>query len=320
MSSTLPADLDLLAGIQQLRVERKAIILAHYYQEAAIQDLADVVGDSLQLARAARDMDAEVILFAGVHFMAEVASIYNPGRIVLVPDLDAGCSLADAAPAADVLAWKAAHPDHQVVAYINCTAATKAAADIICTSSNAVKVVESMPTDRPILFLPDRNLGAWVQSQSGRQDISLWDGACEVHETFSLPALRDLKARHPHAQVIAHPECEPPILAEADHIGSTASLLSFITDKGEATFIVATEPGIVHQMVRANPQATFIPLPATCDADALPGRCDANECRYMRMNTLEKIYLALRDLQPRVTVDEETRVRALAPLDRMLAL
>lgn len=310
----------LVAEVERLRRDRNAVILAHYYQEAAIQDVADVVGDSLALARRGRDLDADVILFAGVHFMAEVAAIYNPGRTVLIPDLEAGCSLADAAPAADIRAWKAANPGYQVVAYINCTAAAKAEADIICTSSNAVKVVESLDRHRPVLFLPDRNLGAWVREQSGRDDIALWPGACEVHETFSVPALDALRASHPGAQVIAHPECEPPILARADHIGSTASLLRYTRESGHDEFIVATEPGILHQMVRDNPAATYIPLPAACHDHRLPGECDPNTCRHMRRHTLEKVRDALRDLTPVVTVDEDLRRRALRPLDRMLAL
>lgn len=311
---------DYAPKIRQLLRERNAVLLAHYYQDAAIQDLADVVGDSLALARAARDLQADVIVFAGVHFMAEVASIYNPARTVLLPDLAAGCSLADAAPAAEVAAWKAEHPDHWIISYINCTAETKALSDIICTSSNAVQVVSAAPADRPILFLPDRNLGAWVKSHSARQDIALWDGACEVHETFSRAALDDLMERFPDAAVVAHPECEPPILARAHFIGSTAALLSYTRAHVGGRFIVATEPGIVHQMVKADPSGTFIPLPKTCGPEALPGSCDANECRYMRLHTLEKIYLALRDMTPVVEVSPEVRDAALAPLNRMLAL
>lgn len=313
MNATVPTGDELLDAIEALRKERNAVILGHYYQEPAIQDLADFIGDSLQLAKAARDTQADVILFCGVHFMAETAKILNPDRIVLVPDMEAGCSLADSCPADELNAWKAAHPEHLVVSYINCTAATKAASDIICTSSNAVRVIESMPADKPILFAPDRNLGAYLVRETGRT-MDLWPGTCIVHETFSERALLDLQVRHPGARVIAHPECEPPILQHADFIGSTSALLKFTQSDAADTFIVATEPGIIHQMEKASPGKTYLPLPGTGES------CNCNECPFMRLNTLQKIYLALRDLQPRIEMDEATRLAALKPLQRMMDL
>jgi quinolinate synthase len=309
----LPKGSALVEAIDALRRERRAVILAHYYQEPEIQDIADYIGDSLQLAKAARDTDAEVIAFCGVHFMAETAKILNPERIVVLPDLRAGCSLADSCPAEELASFKERHPDHLVVSYINCTAGTKALSDIICTSSNAVRVIESLPADRPILFAPDRNLGAYLQRQTGRT-MDLWQGSCIVHETFSESRLLGLMHEHPDAKVIAHPECEPPILAYADHIGSTSSLLSFTQTSGFSKFIVATEPGIVHQMQKYNPSATYLPLPGQDES------CNCNECPFMRMNTLQKLYLCLRDLSPRIEMDEPTRLAALAPLERMMAL
>ena len=303
--------LDLFEEIDRLKRERKAVILAHYYQESEIQDLADFIGDSLQLAKAARDTEADVIVFCGVHFMAETAKILNPDRIVVLPDLDAGCSLADSCPPEELAAWQAEHPDHLVVSYINCTAGTKALSDVICTSSNAVKVIESLPADRPILFAPDRNLGAWVQRQSGRE-MDLWQGTCIVHETFNEAKLLELKAAHPEAKVIAHPECEPHLLAHADHIGSTSSLLRYTQESGYDTFIVATEAGILHQMQKKNPAATYLPVPGMDES------CACNECPFMRLNTLEKLYLCLRDLEPRIEMPEDLRLQALKPLERMM--
>jgi len=312
-STTVPTKLDVYAEIERLRKDRNAVILAHYYQEAEIQDLADFIGDSLQLAKAARDTKADVIVFCGVHFMAETAKILNPDRIVVIPDMDAGCSLADSCPAPDLKAWKDAHPDHQVVSYINCTAATKALSDVICTSSNAVRVIESIPEGTPILFAPDRNLGAYLQRQTGRE-MELWQGTCIVHETFSEQKLLDLMAENPLAKVIAHPECEPPILAYAHHIGSTSSLLRYTQESGFEEFIVATESGIIHQMEKANPNATFFPLPGLDDS------CNCNECPYMRLNTVHKLYTCLRDLEPRLEMDEDLRKAALKPLERMMEL
>jgi quinolinate synthase len=313
MNAPIPSGEELLNEIERLRKERNAVILGHYYQEPEIQDLSHFIGDSLQLAKAARDTEADVILFCGVHFMAETAKILNPDRIVLVPDMEAGCSLADSCPADKLAAWKAAHPDHLVVSYINCTAATKAQSDIICTSSNAVRVVESLPADKPILFAPDRNLGAWLMRETGRE-MDLWPGTCIVHETFSEKALLDLTVRHPDAKVIAHPECEPQILQHADFIGSTSKLLSYTRDSGHTRFIVATEPGIIHQMEKANPEFDYIPLPGTGES------CACNECPFMRLNTLEKIYVAFRDLEPRIEMAEDLRVAAKVPLERMMAL
>ena len=314
LSTAAPTHLDILDEIDALRRSRKAVILAHYYQEPDIQDLADHIGDSLQLARAARDTDAEVILFCGVHFMAETAKILNPGRIVIVPDMKAGCSLADAAPAARVAAWKAAHPGAALVSYINCSAGVKAVSDIICTSSNAVRVIESLPPDQKILFCPDKNLGRYLMQQTGR-DMELWPGSCIVHETFSEQKLIALKVRHPAAKVICHPECEPNLLRHADHIGSTSSLLQYATTTPDAdTFIVGTEPGILHQMQKAAPGRTFLPLPGMDET------CACNECPHMRRNTLEKIRDALRDLSPRIEMPEALRLAALQPMDRMMAL
>ena len=305
---------DIMDEIDALRKARKAVILAHYYQEPDIQDLADYIGDSLQLARAAQDTEAEVILFCGVHFMAETAKILNPGRIVLIPDMAAGCSLADAAPGKKIAAWKAANPGHVLVSYINCSAEVKALSDIICTSSNAVRVIESIPADQGILFCPDRNLGAWLVKQTGRE-MKLWQGTCIVHETFSEQKLIALKTRHPAAKVICHPECEPNLLRHADHIGSTSALLRYATTTPDAdTFIVGTEPGILHQMMKAAPHRTFLPLPGMDET------CACNECPHMRRNTLTKIRDALRDLQPRIEMEEGLRTAALAPMRRMMAL
>lgn len=305
--------LDIDLEIERLRKERNAVILAHFYQEPEIQDLADFIGDSLQLAQAAKATDADVILFCGVHFMAETAKILNPDKVVLIPDLDAGCSLAESCPSDKLSAWKNANPKHVVVSYINCTAETKGLSDIICTSSNAKKVIESIPAERPILFAPDRNLGSWLIEQTGRH-MDLWNGSCEVHETFSEKRLMELKARHPRALVLAHPECEPNILVHADHIGSTSSLLEFSSSHDNDSYIVATEPGIIHQMEIRSPDKLFIPLPGMDET------CACNECPHMRLNTMEKIYLALRDLQPRIEMQQPVREAALIPLNRMLEL
>ena len=305
--------LDLHDEIDRLREERNAVILAHFYQDSEIQDLADFIGDSLQLAQAARDTDADVIVFCGVHFMAETAKIVNPDKIVVLPDLEAGCSLAESCPADKLAAWKSLHPDHVVVSYINCTAGTKALSDWICTSSNARRVIEAVPEGKPILFAPDRNLGAWLARETGRE-MTLWQGTCIVHETFSERKLIELKAKHPDAEVIAHPECEPELLRHADHIGSTSSLLKHSQSSDATTFIVATEPGIIHQMEKASPDKTFLPLPGQDES------CSCNECPFMRLNTLEKLYLALRDLKPRIEMDEPLRLAAKQPLDRMLSL
>ncbi len=304
--------LDLEEAIEALREERNAVILAHYYQESEIQDLADFVGDSLQLATAARDTKAEVIVFCGVHFMAETAKIVNPERTVLLPDMDAGCSLASGCPIDRFRTWRARYPDAVAITYINCSAEVKAASDIICTSSNAKRIVESVPRDQQILFAPDRNLGAYIMRETGR-DMVLWPGSCIVHETFSERKLIALKTAHPEARVIAHPECEPSVLQHADFIGSTAALLRDATQSDASTFIVATEPGILNQMQKQAPERTFIAAPPE-------GTCACNECPFMRLNTLEKLYLCLRDMRPTLEMDEALREAAYKPLARMLEL
>lgn len=306
------AALDLDSEIRRLKRERNAVLLAHYYQESEIQELGDFIGDSLQLAQEARRTQAEVILFAGVHFMAETAKILNPERIVVVPDLAAGCSLADGCPVEPFRAWKARHPGGVVVSYINCSAEVKAESDYICTSSNAKKIVQSIPADREVLFAPDRNLGRWLERELGRK-LVLWPGSCQVHETFSLRKLLELRARHPAAKVIAHPECEEAVLDQADFIGSTSALLRFATEDAARELIVATEEGILHQMRKAAPEKLFIAAPPD-------GTCACNQCPFMRLNTPEKVYLALRDLEPRLEMAEELRLRAKLPIDRMLAL
>jgi len=311
-SQDVAAISDLDEEIRRLKRERNAVLLAHYYQESEIQDLADFIGDSLQLAQAAQRTQADVILFAGVHFMAETAKILNPERIVLVPDMKAGCSLADGCPGDRFRAWKARYPGAVVVSYINCTAEVKAESDYIVTSSNAVKIVNAIPKDKEILFAPDKNLGRWVMKQTGR-DMRLWQGSCIVHETFSLQKLMAIKLQHPDAKIIAHPECEEPLLERADFIGSTAALLKYVENDNAEAFIVVTEPGIIHQMQKRAPKKQLIPAPPD-------GNCACNECPFMRLNTPEKVYLALRDLEPRLEMDEDLRRRALVPIERMLAL
>jgi quinolinate synthase len=308
--STLPADL--FAAIQDLKQELNAVILAHYYQEPDIQDIADYIGDSLGLSRQAAATDADVILFAGVHFMAETAKILNPDKLVLLPDLDAGCSLADSCPPAEFARFKQAHPDHLVISYINCTAEIKAMSDIICTSSNAVRIVQQIPENQPIIFAPDRNLGRYVMEQTGRHMV-LWQGSCIVHETFSEKQIVQLQATHPQAEVIAHPECEPPVLRHAQFIGSTSGLLKYVQERDRPAFIVATEPGIIHQMQKLAPTKQFIPAPST-------NHCACNECPHMRLNTLEKVYRALKHRSPAIELPEATRVAALQPIQRMLNL
>lgn len=306
------ASLDIDEEIRRLKKERNAVLLAHYYQESEIQDLADFIGDSLQLAREAKTTQADVIVFAGVHFMAEVARILNPDRVVVVPDMDAGCSLADGCQPVAFRAWKARYPDAVVVSYINCSAAIKAESDYICTSSNAKKIIEAIPRDRQILFAPDQNLGRYLINETGR-DMVLWHGSCIVHETFSRRKLIEIKQEHPLAKIVAHPECEPALLDMADFIGSTTALLRFVENDNAREFIVATEPGILHQMEKSAGGKMLIAAPPE-------GNCACNECPFMRLNTPEKIYLALRDLQPRIEMDEDLRRRAQLPIDRMLAL
>src|ERR1700733_14175956 len=279
------AELDLFLEIDRLKKEKNAVVLAHYYQDADIQDVADYIGDSLGLAQQAEKTTADLIVFAGVHFMAETAKILNPGKKVVLPDLRAGCSLADSAPGYLFKAFREKHPDHLVISYINCSAEVKALSDIICTSSNAEKIVESIPKDQKIIFAPDRNLGAYLVKKTGR-DMLLWDGACMVHEIFSLEKITRLKVRYPEAKLIAHPECEEPILRLADFIGSTTALLKYSQSDASQEFIVATETGILHQMQKENPTKTFIPAPPTTN-------CACNDCPYMKLNTLEKLYLCM---------------------------
>ena len=303
---------DLPAAISALKQERKAVILAHYYQDEAVQDIADFIGDSLELSRKAAATDAEVIVFCGVHFMAETAKILSPAKTVLLPDLDAGCSLADACPAEEFAAFRAEHPDHIAVSYINCSAAVKALSDLICTSSNAVDLVKQLPADRPILFAPDQNLGRWVQRQSGRQ-LTLWPGSCIVHETFSEQALLQLKLEHPEAEVLAHPECQQHLLDLADFIGSTSALLRRAEASPATSFIVLTEPGILHQMRLKVPGKSFYEVPGS-------DGCSCNACPYMRLNTLEKVWQCLDLMEPEIVMDEALRLKALAPIEKMLAM
>ncbi|MDP8999354.1 MAG: quinolinate synthase NadA [Myxococcota bacterium] len=307
---------DLENEIERLKKQRNAVLLAHYYQESEIQDVADFIGDSLQLAQAAAKTRADVICFAGVHFMAETAKILNPERIVIIPDLEAGCSLASGCPADRFGAWIARHrarsPESVVVSYINCTAEVKAMSDYIVTSSNAEKIVRSIPDDRTILFAPDKNLGAYLEKKTKRKMV-LWQGTCVVHETFSLRKLVGLKERYPNALVIAHPECEPALLAMADYVGSTTSLLNYALSSSGNEFIVVTESGILHQMRKAAPEKTFIAAPPEAN-------CACNECPFMRKNTLEKVMLSLRDLRPRIEMAPDLIERARKPIERMLAL
>lgn len=308
----LPVDpsLDLFQAIRDLKQQKNAVILAHYYQDPDIQDIADYIGDSLGLSRQAETSSADIIVFAGVHFMAETAKILNPSKKVLIPDLNAGCSLADSCPPDQFAAFKRNHPDHLVISYINCTAEIKAMSDIICTSSNAVAMVESVPKDQPILFAPDKNLGRYLIRKTGR-DMLLWDGSCMVHEIFSQRKIVMLKTRHPNAKLIAHPECEEPVLAMADFIGSTTALLKFTQNDPGTEYIVATESGILHQMAKSSPGKTFIPAPP----DNL---CACNDCPYMKRNTLEKIYQCLRFEAPELILDETLRQNAWKPIRRML--
>ena len=306
-------DEELEAGIRRLKIERNAVILAHYYQESEIQDLADYVGDSLQLSQAAAKTQADVIAFCGVHFMAETAKILNPTKIVVVPDLEAGCSLADGCPAPVFARWLQQYPDHTVVSYINCSADVKALSDIICTSSNAVRIVKALEGQK-VVFAPDRHLAAWVSKQANRPDLVAWQGTCIVHETFSERRLLGLMAQHPEAEVIAHPECHEGILRHAAFIASTSGLIDYAKKSPKQSFIVATEAGILHKMQAAAPDKLLIPAPPEDES------CSCNVCPHMRRNTLEKLYLSLRDLQPQVDVPEATRVKALVPIQRMLEM
>jgi len=303
--------MNLQTRIRELKRERNAVVLAHNYQTGDIQDVADFVGDSLGLAYKARETDAAVILFAGVHFMAETAKIVNPGKTVVIPDLQAGCSLADSCNAADLAAWKAQHPDHTIVSYINCSAAVKALSDIICTSGNAVKVVNSIPPDRPILFCPDENLGQWVMEQTGRKMI-LWPGVCHVHVKFTHESLQKLRQAHPDAKIVAHPECLPIVRSMADEVCSTEKMLAYCKASPAKKFIIVTESGMLHRLKKELPGVEFIAGPTDT--------CSCNECEYMKKNTLAKCVAALENLAPEITVPEDIRRRALIPIERMLAL
>jgi quinolinate synthase len=304
---------DLIVEIERLKSEKNAVLLAHYYQEPEIQDLADYIGDSLGLARQAAETSADIIVFAGVHFMAETAKILNPAKKVILPDLNAGCSLADSCPASEFGEFISRHPDHVVISYINCTAATKALTDIIVTSSNAEHIIRQIPENQPIIFAPDRNLGKYLAKTTGRTDMVIWDGVCIVHETFSEKKLVRLKMRYPGVPVLAHPECEEAVLRHADFIGSTSQIRRYAKENEATTFIVATEEGILHQMNKDNPGKEFIPAPPESG-------CSCNQCPHMRLNTIEKLYLCLKHEWPEIEMDESTRLRALKPIERMLEM
>jgi quinolinate synthase len=311
-NDTLPKT-DLLSEIERLRKEKNAVILAHYYQDPEIQDLADFVGDSLDLSRKAAATDADVIVFCGVRFMAEVAKILSPDKTVVLPDMEAGCSLEDSCPPEEFAKFREKYPDHICLTYINCSAAVKAQSDIIVTSSNAEYILNQLPKDQKVMMAPDRHLGAYLSKKTGREMI-FWPGSCIVHERFSEKELVKLKAEHPDAPVTAHPECPEHILRHADHVGSTSSILKFVLDNPAEKFLVATEPGILHQMQKSAPHKTFIGAPG---AD---GNCNCNNCPYMALNTLEKLYNCLNTLGPEIHVDIETRIKALAPLNKMLEM
>jgi len=304
---------DLEAAILELKDQRNAVLLAHYYQESELQDVADFVGDSLALARAAQQADCDVIAFSGVHFMAETAKILNPDRTVVVPDLDAGCSLADGCPPDEFRKFIDAHPGAKVLSYINCSAEVKAMSDLICTSANAVKMVQQFE-GQPLIFAPDRHLARFVGKQAGRDDLIVWQGACIVHELFSAKGLAALKVKHPEAEVLAHPECDQAVLDQADFIASTTGIINRAVEGDHDTYIIATEDGVFHQIHKRAPHKTLIQAPGMDES------CACNQCPFMRLNTLEKLYLCLRDLKPVVTVPEEIRVKALRPIVRMLEL
>jgi len=307
----VPEKIDLVKEIRKLREEKNAVILAHFYQKPEVQDIADFIGDSLDLSRKAADTGADVVLFAGVHFMAETAKILSPGKKVLIPDLNAGCSLADSCPPDKFEMFKKTHPAHKVVTYVNTSAAIKALSDVCCTSTNALQIIEHFPKDQPLIFAPDRNLGQYLNSLTGR-NMLLWDGACLVHEEFSLERILELKEEHPAAKIISHPECQQPLRLVSDFIGSTSALLKFTQQDSATSFIVATESGILHQMQQASPRKTFIPAPPN------DSTCACNDCEFMKMHDLTKIYLTLKYDWPEVTVKENIRTRAEEPVRRML--
>ena len=304
---------ELISEIKRLRQEKNAVIMAHYYQTGDIQDIADMVGDSLALAQYAAKTEADIIVLCGVHFMGETAKILSPQKKVLVPDIEAGCSLADSCPADEFERFVKAHPDHTVVSYVNTTAAVKALTDIVVTSTNAKKIIDSLPLYAKIIFAPDRNLGNYINSVTGR-NMLLWDGACHVHEQFSVESLVELKKAHPKAKVLAHPECKNVVLMLADFVGSTQALLNYATSSQDTELLVATESGIIHQMQKQNPNKVFIPVPP------VDSTCGCNDCKYMRLNSLEKLYLCLKTEQPEILVDEALRVKAVKPIERMLEL
>lgn len=304
---------ELISEIERLRREKNAVVMAHYYQIGDIQDIADMVGDSLALAQYAAKTEADIIVLCGVHFMGETAKILSPQKKVLVPDIEAGCSLADSCPADEFERFVKAHPDHTVVSYVNTTAAVKALTDIVVTSTNAKKIIDSLPVDAKIIFAPDRNLGNYINSVTGR-NMLLWDGACHVHEQFSVESLVELKKAHPKAKVLAHPECKNVVLMLADFVGSTQALLNYATNSQDTEFLVATESGIIHQMQKQNPNKVFIPVPP------VDSTCGCNDCKYMRLNSLEKLYLCLKTEQPEILVDEALRAKAVKPIERMLEL
>jgi len=311
VSEPVNKDTDIIDAIKKLKEEKNAVIMAHYYQKDEIQDIADVVGDSLVLAQKAAETDADIILLSGVHFMGETAKILSPEKKVLVPDINAGCSLADSCPADSFEEFIKEHPGHTVVSYVNTTAAVKALTDIVVTSTNAKVVIDSLPKDEKIIFGPDRNLGNYINSITGRNMV-LWDGACHVHEKFSVEKIVQLKEQNPDAEILAHPECKTPLLTIADHVGSTASILKYSQNSSSKKFIVATESGILHQMQLASPGKMFIPAPPN------DSTCACNDCEYMKLNSLEKIYNTLLYEWPEIEVDEDIRVKAVKPIERML--
>lgn len=312
IDSPVDSNINLVQEISKLKKQKNAVILAHYYQNSDVQDIADYIGDSLGLSQKAADTDADIILFAGVNFMAETAKMLSPNKKVLIPDLNAGCSLADSCHPDDFLAFKKAHPNHSVITYVNTTAEIKALSDVCCTSTNAVQIVESFPKDTPLIFAPDRNLGNYIKRLTNRENMVVWNGACHVHEEFSLERILDIKKENPDAKIISHPECKKPILLVSDFVGSTSALLSYAKNDECENFIVATEWGILHQMQKACPTKTFIAAPPN------DSTCGCNECNFMKLITLKKIYLTLKHEQPEVTLEEELRLKAVKPIQRML--
>jgi quinolinate synthase len=313
IDEVIPAGINLVDEIQRMRKEKNAVILGHYYITAELQDISDFVGDSLALAQEAARTTADLIVFVGVHFMAETAKIINPSKKVILPDLKAGCSLAESAPIEDFIKFKAQYPDHKVISYINCTADLKTVTDIVCTSSNAVKIVNSFPEDAKLIFGPDKNLGNYINSVTGRNMV-LWNGACMVHEQFSVEKIVALMNQYPDAEMIAHPECEKPVLLLAKQIGSTAALLSYVQKSDSTKFIVATESGIIHQMKKACPDKIFIPAPS------VDSTCGCNDCSYMKLNSIRKLYLCLKNELPEITLSEEVIEKARKPIEQMLKI